>query len=201
MTKRNEDTTSVKFSVELDTLASDAADVCTQIIEGEIQSLQANVERPRAIGSLKSYLFDLSGLLSRGDDVFFAYDDIEAHLGDIARLLFKRDGTVRTPIKRAAGLQEFDWIDSHCHAFMMKIEHQFRGLGHGNRALRLLRRFVHRPGLIATARAFPSSPGQKPTTAEFEKLARYYLSDIQLGFRPIGPTSRGWLVAHWEEPV
>ncbi|MGR9203990.1 hypothetical protein ACU8OG_08590 [Rhizobium leguminosarum] len=44
--------------------------------------------------------------------------------------------------------------------------------------------------------------GDKVPNTALLKLAAYYQSDKQLGFKPVSKRKRpGWLVGSWEEPV
>lgn len=188
----------ITFKIAAPEEDGEPGDSLVQQIRGKI-TLSEDDREPYAIGTVAAELFNVLDLAFDGS-LFIAYDSRSDELTDaFTRLFTYRNLSWRAGPLAAAGFEiglEPRW---HLHASGLYVERGYRGRRVGLRALRLLKRFAARPHLIATAKAFPqedvSSPPPKPY--EIRRLSRYYRSDSDLGFRPHGALSDGWLIADW----
>jgi GNAT superfamily N-acetyltransferase len=192
----------VEFSVSVAEYMDTPAEALVHEIKGAIHLLDEDGER-EALGRLDAYLFNIGELAYADLDLFEAYDDRSQHLAEAYSKIFTPTGRPRAPAARKAGFNYPEEIEWHLHANTLFIEPQARGHRFGVKALRLLRQYARRPGLIVTARAFPEEPDRvgvrRPSAPEMVALARYYLASPQLDLRPIGKVAEGWLVANWSD--
>lgn len=200
MGRADDDDLLVEFAVQLMEIDEDMpAEYLVHEIKGAIKLMSPEGEE-QPIGTLTAYLFNIAALMEEGIHLLAPYDMREQHLADAVNRIFDFEEYEFTPtVLKKAQFLESDFIEWHLHMFGLYLEPQHRGRRRGVRALRLLRWYTQRPGLLATARAFPREPGEhsSPTASAITALARYYLSEKALGFRQLGRLDQGWLVANW----
>ena len=202
MARAEDDDLLVEFTVRLMELDEDMpAERLVHEINGTIKLMSPEGEE-QPIGTLTAYLFNIAALMKEGIHLLSPYDMREQHLADAANRVFDFEEYEFTPtVLKKTQFLESDSIEWHIHMFGLYLEPQHRGRRRGVRALRLLRWYSERPGLLATARAFPREPSEdeRPTGSAMAALARYYLSEKTLGFRQLGRLDQGWLVANWSK--
>jgi hypothetical protein len=200
MARAEDDDLLVEFMVQLMEIDGDMpAERLVHEIKGSIKLMSPEGEE-QPIGSLTAYLVNIAALMEEGIYLLAPHDMREQHLAGTVNRIFNFEEYEFTPaMLKKAGFPDSDSIQWHLHMFGLYLEPQHRGRRRGVRALRLLRWYTQRPGLLATARAFPREPSEhgSPTGAAMAALARYYLSEKALGFRQLGHLDQGWLIANW----
>ncbi|MBQ0820955.1 hypothetical protein KBI52_12135 [Microvirga sp. HBU67558] len=200
MSREEDDDLVVEFRVQLMEVDEDMpAERLVHEINGTIKLMDIEGQE-QPIGALKAYLINVAGLAAEGVHLFDPYDMRQQHLSETVNRVFDFDAYEFIPaVLKKAGFFESDSIEWHVHMFGLYLEPKFRGRGRGVRALHLLRWYTERPGLLATARAFPREPGEdgNPSVEATRALARYYLSAKGLGLKQLGRLDQGWLVANW----
>lgn len=194
----------VNFTVRTNELLQDAEDRLMQKINGEIGFFDEEAdEEIQIIGRLKVHLFHVGGMLDENWHFFDLYDCHSRHLADSLDLIYKSEvGEFRAGVIKKAGFDVEEMIEWHLNITRLDIEPSYRGERCGVRAMKLLRQFVARTGLIVTAKAYPEPRDEPraPSPAEVKKLRTYYASEPSLGFKPVGRVSDGWLLANWSTP-
>jgi hypothetical protein len=200
MARAEDDDLLIEFTVRLMEIDNDMpAERLIHKINGAIKLMDSEGEE-QPIGTLTAYLFNIAALANEGIHLLEPYDMRRQHLADAINRIFDFDEYEFLPsVVKKTGFLESDFIEWHLHTFNLYLQPEYRGCRHGVRALKLLKEFAWRPGLLATARAFPEEPGEhrRPKGSDMASLARYYLSEKALRFRQLGRLDQGWLVANW----
>jgi ribosomal protein S18 acetylase RimI-like enzyme len=149
-----------------------------------------------SLAHLKGFLVQRGYLPEEeGDEDYFDIFDERSHHAAIGyRVLLEDRHLVAKALKKDA---DIDLLASIAYLERLWVNPSLRG---HNIALRLMREAQHvisRDGLLVLLKAHPDDFDD----GDNEKLAVYYRSEKQLGFRPISKQHAGWLVAAWQEPV
>ena len=200
MARAGDDDLLVEFTVQLMEIDEDQpAERLVHEINGTIRLMDSEGEG-HPIGTLTAYLFNIAALMEEGIHLLTPYDMREQHLADTVNRIFDfEEYEFNSTVLKKVGFDDSGSIEWHLHAFNLYLHPAHRGQGRGARALRLLREFAQRSGLLVTARAFPQElrERERPTGQAIAGLARYYLSAEGLGFRQLGRIDQGWLIANW----
>jgi GNAT superfamily N-acetyltransferase len=155
MARAEDDDLVVEFTVQLMEIHEDMpAERLVHEINGVIKLFDFEGQEQQ-IGTLSAYLFNISALNEEGVYLLEPYDMREGHLAEAINRIFdfKNYEFHPTVVKKASFIDP-DFIFWHLHAFDLYLEPQHRGRRRGVRALKLLREFARRPGLLATAKAY-----------------------------------------------
>jgi len=128
------------------------------------------------------------------------YDMREQHLADTVNRIYDFEEYEFTPtILKKAGFPDSDFIQWHLHMFGLYLEPPTPRQETRCEGSAATEWYTQRPGLLATARAFPREPSEhgSPTGEAMAALIRYDLSEKALGFRQFGHLDQGWLIANW----
>ena len=157
---------------------------------------QRTIDAP--VAELKGYVHDC--LSMPGAEAFHLYDARSGHCLEALTIMQKS----RSMIKRQLPRLDFDFLERVILLERAWVDPSFRGKG---LALRLMREAQHlfaRPHAFAILKAHPdrAEEGEKITDAQCNRLAEYYGSDTQLGFKALSKKAKpGWMVAQWEAPT
>src|SRR3712207_3701872 len=160
MARAEDDDLLIEFSVRLTEINDDKP---AETLVHEIHAATIAPDAPgheRAVGYLTAFMFNINGLMEENVLLFVPYAMREQHLAEAANEIFDFEEYKFLPnILEKADFADTASVHWHLHAFRLYLQPAFRGRKRGIRALRLLRRYVERPGLLVTARAFPTEPG------------------------------------------
>jgi len=191
----------VDFTVRVAELNDGPEESLSYEINATIQFVDAEAaEQVSPIGSLTAHLFDVGNLREADASLFDAYDMRSQHLTETyEKIADIEEDDITFRVCKAAGFADSLLIQWHLHVSGLYVQPEFRSARRGVRALKLRHQYAQRPGLLASARAFPAglSEHSNPTGPAIASLARYYLSEKNLGFKPLGRLDQGWLVANW----
>lgn len=131
------------------------------------------------------------------DDWYFDVFDMRSqHAFQAFQVLVEDAALIAKALKVESLSEEFFAV---AHLDRMWVDPSVRGRGLGLRLMREAQHSLGRWGLLVILKAHPD--GDKVPNTALLKLAAYYLSDKQLGFRPVSKRKRpGWLVGAWHEP-
>jgi hypothetical protein len=192
MARTEDDDLLVEFTVQLMEIDEDMpAERLVHEIKGAIKLMSPEGEE-QPIGSLTAYLFNVAALVEEGIHLLALYDMREQHLADAVNRIFDFEEYEFTPaVLKKTGFPDSDFVQWHVHMFGLYLEPQHRGWRRGVRALRLLRWYTQRPGLLATARAFPES--QVKMEAPQEQLWPPSVGTISVRRRWGSSSSGAWI--------
>ncbi|MCK3780189.1 GNAT family N-acetyltransferase [Ensifer sesbaniae] len=155
-------------------------------------------EPGKVLASLTGFLAQPGYIPEYHDDWYFDVFDMRSqHAYQAFRVLVDDATLIEKALKVDSLSDEFGAI---AHLDRMWVDPTVRGRGLGLRLMREAQHALGRYGLLVILKAHPD--GNKVPNAALLRLAAYYQSDKQLGFKPVSKRKRpGWLVGSWHEPV
>jgi ribosomal protein S18 acetylase RimI-like enzyme len=152
----------------------------------------------KLLASLTGFLAQPGYVPEDHDDWYFDVFDMRSqHALQAFHILVDDAGLIEKALKVNSLSDEFGAV---AHLDRMWVDPAVRGRGLGLRLMREAQHALGRYGLLVILKAHPD--GDKVLNTAHLKLAAYYQSDKQLGFKPVSKRKRpGWLVGSWEEPV
>lgn len=187
--------------VQLSELLDGPVDRFSRAIEVDIGIYDDTAENEVLnIGTLEAHLFHISGMYNEHYGFADFYDCQSRHLADALEQIYDLElSTFHERIIQKGGFAIEEQIEWHLNLSRIDIELAHRGERYGVRALKLMRQYIERSGLIVTAKAHPEprDAPRKPKRSEVKKLRDYYASEPALGFKRLGSPADGWLVANW----
>ncbi|WP_368517310.1 GNAT family N-acetyltransferase [Rhizobium sp.] len=152
----------------------------------------------KLLASLTGFLAQPGYVPENEDDWYFDVFDMRSqHAYQAFQVLVEDAALIAKALKVGSLSEEFSAI---AHLDRMWVDPSVRGRGLGLRLMREAQHSLGRWGLLVILKAHPD--GDKVPNTSLLKLAAYYQSDEQLGFKPVSNRKRpGWLVGAWHEPL
>jgi len=152
----------------------------------------------KLLASLKGFMAQPGYVPEDHDDWHFDVFDMRSqHAMQAFHILVDDAPLIRKALKVDDLSEEFGAV---AHLDRMWVDPAVRGRRLGLRLMREAQHALGRSGLLVILKAHPDGD-EVPNTALL-RLAAYYQSDKQLGFKAVSKRKRpGWLVGSWHEPL